>query len=160
MTTYQTISIFHEASEDKISDRTLAYLQERLRNRLYDFIIEEFERQQKENGLTQTILAKRINKDVSRVNKWLRTPGNWTIDTISDLLVGISNSELKPCGEKIVPRSKTHIGQSWLYTWPQPNPENKGLMALSCEISSDEIKPSTGKPIENVLLNFEFKMCC
>jgi hypothetical protein len=67
-----------------------AYFQERLRNRIYSLLLEEFVHR----NLTQKTLANRIGKGPEQINRWLSSPGNWTIDTISDLLLGISGSEL------------------------------------------------------------------
>jgi hypothetical protein len=75
---------------------TRAYLQERLRNRLYDLVLTEFmKRQEEDPEFTQAALAKRIEKRPEQINRWLSSPGNWTIDTISDLLVGIMGAELE-----------------------------------------------------------------
>src|SRR5262245_15732170 len=66
----------------------LAYFQERLRGRIFDFILGIFLEEQK-NGLTQAKLARRIGKKADVISRWLGTPSNLTVDTISDLLVGI-----------------------------------------------------------------------
>jgi hypothetical protein len=70
----------------------LAYFQERLRGRIFDFILRIFLEEQK-NGLTQAKLARRIGRKADVVSRWLGTPSNLTIDTISDLLVGIAAEE-------------------------------------------------------------------
>ena len=77
-----------------LSPATMAYFQERLRNRLFSLVLEEYAKQNKDAGLTQKALAARIGKGTDQVCRWLAAPGNWTIDTLSDLLLGISGSEL------------------------------------------------------------------
>ena len=77
-----------------ISQGSLAYFQDRLRTRLYDLVIGELE-SYKASGKTQAQLAARIGKRADQVSRWLAGPGNWTLDTVSDLLVGLSGAELK-----------------------------------------------------------------
>jgi hypothetical protein len=72
-----------------------AYFQTRLRNRLFDFVLKRFSEEQKK-GLTKAILARRIGKTPDVVSRLLGAPGNWTLDTVSDLLIGIGAEELDP----------------------------------------------------------------
>lgn len=83
-----------EAGHDgpPIPPAKLAYFQERLRGRVFDFILGLFLDEQT-NGLTQAKLARRIGRKADVVNRWLGAPSNLTVDTISDLLVGIAASE-------------------------------------------------------------------
>ena len=78
-----------------IPEAKRAYFQARLRNRLFNFIVEKFLREQ-QRGLTKAALARRIGKTPDVVNRWLGAPSNLTLDTVSDLLLGISAEELKP----------------------------------------------------------------
>jgi hypothetical protein len=71
-----------------------AYFQQRLRIRIFNFLLEKFVKAQG-NGLNKALLAKRIGKTPDVVNRWLGQPSNLTIDTISDLLLGISAEELE-----------------------------------------------------------------
>jgi len=72
-----------------------AYFQQRLRNRVFHFILEKFLSAQSD-GLTKAILARRVGKTPDLINRWLGAPSNLTLDTISDLLLGISSEELEP----------------------------------------------------------------
>lgn len=90
----QTSFLSEIASEDvRISTGTLAYLGQRLRNNLYDFVLTKFLERESE-GFTRADLARRIDYDPGRISRILGAPGNWTIDTVSDLLVGIAAEEL------------------------------------------------------------------
>lgn len=90
MTTSQETSFLSEILEgDKIPAGKLAYFRQRLRNAFYDLVISEFMRQEDESGLTQAELARRIGKRPEVVNRLLGSPGNWTTDTSSDLLLGM-----------------------------------------------------------------------
>ena len=80
---------------DRTSLWKRAYFQERLRNRLYELVIDEFiKRQELEPSFTQARLAKRIGRTPDQICRWLSSPGNWTSDTVSDLLLGIRGGEL------------------------------------------------------------------
>jgi hypothetical protein len=69
-----------------------AYFQERLRGRVFDFIVSRFEREQG-SGLNKAKLGRRIGKAPEIINRLLGAPSNLTLDTISDLLIGISGEE-------------------------------------------------------------------
>ena len=69
------------------------YFRERLRNRLYDLIIGEVAAF-KAKGMTQAQLARRIDKRQDQLCRLLSGPGNMTLDTVSDLLLGLSGAEL------------------------------------------------------------------
>lgn len=117
MTTYQTVFLSELSGQsDVISDGTRAYLQERLRNRIYHIVIEEFIKHQIDNPeFTQVALAKRIGKRPEQVNRWLSSPGNWTIDTISDLMVGISGAEPEIGINYLTHQApRNHIAPEWL----------------------------------------------
>ena len=74
---------------------TLAYFQQRLRNRMFELLLDKFS-EQKSKGLTQALLARRIGKTPDVINRWLSSPSNLTLDTLSDLMLGISAEELSP----------------------------------------------------------------
>jgi transcriptional regulator with XRE-family HTH domain len=81
-------------SGDVIPDDILAYFRERLKGRVYSWIVGEFIRQQCLNPtLTQRDIARRINKRPEQINRWLSGPSNMTLDTTSDLILGIGGGE-------------------------------------------------------------------
>jgi transcriptional regulator with XRE-family HTH domain len=83
-------SILSEIQGPKpISERTKAYYRRRLQNRFHRLILATFREQQELTGLNQKQLAERIDKDKSKVNRWLGIPSNLTLETISDLLLGL-----------------------------------------------------------------------
>jgi len=97
MSTFQT-QIMKELAEghdgSPIPATKRAYFQQRLRNTFFEFLLSCFAEQQK-HGLTKAKLARRIGKTPDVVNRWLSAPSNLTLDTISDLLLGIAAAELK-----------------------------------------------------------------
>jgi hypothetical protein len=96
MTTYPTAFLSEIDSEfDEIPLEKRIYLQERLRHRLYDLIVGEFVKHQSANPhFTQVALARRIGRRPDVINRWLSSPGNWTLDTVTNLLAAISGAEL------------------------------------------------------------------
>ena len=67
----------------------LAYFRRRLRNRLHRAVLSEFSRLAATEQLTKKVLAQRIGKKPEQITRWLTASGNWTIDTLSDLLIGM-----------------------------------------------------------------------
>lgn len=76
-----------------IPSSTRVYFQERLRQRLYDMVMNEFD-VYKSKGKTKAHLAMRLGRRPEQITRWLSEPGNLTFDTLSDLLLGLSAAEL------------------------------------------------------------------
>ena len=90
MTTSQTNSFLSEVlSASVIPAGKLAYFRGRLTNRFHALVLEEFARLESEGVMTRADLARRIAREPAQITRWLGTPGNWTLDTISDLLIGM-----------------------------------------------------------------------
>jgi hypothetical protein len=90
MTTSQpTTTLSKPSGENRIPDGTLAYFEARHRSRVYELVLKHFIR----SGLTQAVLARRLGKRPEVINRLLGAPGNWTLDTVSDLLFAISGAE-------------------------------------------------------------------
>lgn len=70
----------------------LAYFRERFRDRLYEMVVDEFLKREA-SGFSRADLARRIGKRPEQITRWLGAPGNWTIETVSDLLLAISKAE-------------------------------------------------------------------
>ncbi|MEC9165915.1 MAG: hypothetical protein VX596_02360 [Pseudomonadota bacterium] len=68
---------------------TRAYFRQRQRDRLFDLVHAEF----RKSGLTQAELARRMGRRPEVVSRMLGAPGNWRLDTVSDLLFAISGAE-------------------------------------------------------------------
>jgi hypothetical protein len=67
----------------------IAYFRARNRNNAYHTVIREFQ----DSGLSQATVARRLGKRPEIISRLLGAPGNWTLDTISDLLFAISGAE-------------------------------------------------------------------
>jgi len=89
--------------EEVIPRRTIAYFTRRLQHHLHELVIREFYRLSDNGEMTPGKLAKRLGKDPAQITRWLGAPGNWTLDTWAQLMVGIAvdpRSVLKPLHEK------------------------------------------------------------
>jgi hypothetical protein len=64
------------------------YFRARLKSRLHQLVVNEFIRHE-DLGLTQAEFARRIGKRIEVINRLLGAPGNWTLNTVSDLLLGM-----------------------------------------------------------------------
>jgi transcriptional regulator with XRE-family HTH domain len=95
----------HDGPE--VSEAKRVYFQRRLRGRLFDFIRDRFDSEEA-NGLTQAKLARRIGKSPEVINRWLSAPSNLTLDTISDLMIGIRAEELEIGGRDLLNRPRTN----------------------------------------------------
>jgi hypothetical protein len=113
MTTSQIPYLYEIIHGEVIPPGKRAYFQERLRNRLYNLILGEFVHKK---NLSQKTLAYRIGKGPDQINRWLSSPGNWTLDTVSDLLLGICGAELNPSINRLTDQMITcnAYGPEWL----------------------------------------------
>lgn len=72
----------------------LAYFRERFRDRLYELVVSEFLKQERAGTLTKAEVARRTGRKPEQITRWLGAPGNWTLETVSDLMLAISKAEL------------------------------------------------------------------
>lgn len=106
MTTFRRTPVKSEiAGDEPLSDYALGYLNERVRNSFYDYVLRRFHEAVERDGLTKAKLARRLGLEPARVTRLLGSPGNWTLDTVSELLVGICREELRPRSEPYLQRA-------------------------------------------------------
>jgi hypothetical protein len=87
MTTSQTSDLFDEILDGRpIPREKLAYFRARLRLQFHELIVRRF--LQKEN-FTKAELARRIGRAPEVINRLLAEPGNYTLNTLSDLMIGM-----------------------------------------------------------------------
>ncbi|MFN4274870.1 MAG: hypothetical protein ACK4FJ_01115 [Ferrovibrio sp.] len=114
MTTSQTSFLSEIQVGDPIPEHKLAYLRQRTKNRFYEYVLKKFLTAQA-NGLSQAELARRINKRPDVLNRLLGAPGNWTFETLSDLLVGICAEEVDPASSSLLNRPSRNLnGPHWM----------------------------------------------
>lgn len=71
------------------SARRRYYFQRRFQNRVFAKLASFFVAEAKRAGVTKKDIAERLNKDPAQVTRWLSSPTNLTLDTISDLLFAL-----------------------------------------------------------------------
>ena len=96
----QTTMLSKPSGNLAIPKAAFAYLRTRLKHRIHTLIIREF----KKSGLTQADLARRLGKDAPQLSRLLSSPGNMTVDTISDLLFAIDGKELSVGVDDLIKR--------------------------------------------------------
>lgn len=97
MTMYQASSDYFEPSPkgEAIPEERLEYFRRRLWHRVQDVLLEKFVELNSSEGLTKADLARLTGKDRATISRAFATPGNLTLDTISDLLLAME-AELDP----------------------------------------------------------------
>ena len=93
-------------TDQKLSESAKAYSRVETRLAIAGEIVRLFE-----NGtISQSDLAERLGVSRARVSKILTAPGNWTLNTIADLLAGmdarLTKVEAKPRSEIAQPNSR------------------------------------------------------
>jgi len=87
----QQKSFLAEILEDRpIPEVTLIYFRERFRDKLHSAILEAFLIRAQEKDLKQQDLAARIHRTKAQISRWFNAPSNLTLDSISDLMVGLA----------------------------------------------------------------------
>jgi len=74
---------------EKPTLRDIFYHRARLQANIHLDVLERFAEIKKETGFTKKKLAEFIGKDAAQINRLFAEPGNWTLATISDLLIGM-----------------------------------------------------------------------
>ncbi len=111
-TSLTTFVLSEPTGRDLIPAGVLEYFQTRNRMRLFTLVQHEFE----ESGITKAELADRLGKGADRISHLLGAPGNWTIDTASDLLFAISGAEIDYRVTHPLRRSPRNMtAPEWLY---------------------------------------------
>jgi hypothetical protein len=112
MATFRVPSL--SLDDEVVPKRTIAYFTRRLQHHLHELVIREFYRLADTGKMTPGRLAKRLDKDPAQITRWLGAPGNWTLDTWAQLMVGIAadpRSLLIPLPAK--PSEGTDLTRPW-----------------------------------------------
>jgi hypothetical protein len=132
MTTSQTSFLSEILSDKPIPVEKLSYFRERFRNRLYNILVGKFLEKERNKQFTRADLARRIGKRPEQITRWLGSPGNWTLDTVSDLSLGMG-LELEASLRSIVDHpARNYEAPEWM------------------TVPARDLKSSTGLRIEHV----------
>jgi hypothetical protein len=112
------------ASGQPIPLEKRAYFHSRVLNSFYQFILQKFLEEERAGRLTKAELARRIERRPEVVTRLLGAPGNWGLETATDLLLGICAEELKPASSPLLGRATRNYDHwNWLHQ-TQPNGTN------------------------------------
>jgi len=117
-TSRERFSIAADAFGAPVPPDTRFYFRERFRRRLHQLVLREFARLEAQ-GFTRKQLAARTGKTAAQISRYLSGPGNWTIATVSDLLIGMG-VEPGPTGEIIADKLMAGPAQAHPPALPQP----------------------------------------
>jgi hypothetical protein len=108
-------SLLSELRDSKpISAKKLAYYRRRFQNRIHALILKTFLEQEEKTGLTQKDLAARVGHRPETINRWLSIAGNWELNTVSDLLLGmlvdLDDPSVTPVVDLVTQKEKQLVG--------------------------------------------------
>ncbi len=89
MTTSRTPQTPSSSNEEPISAGNIAYYCERLRNRVFEDVVEAFAQEAEAGRITKASLARKLGKGPEQITRWFSGPSNWTLDTIGTLLLAL-----------------------------------------------------------------------
>ncbi len=81
-------------NKKKLPSKDIFFFRQRLKNKIFQSVLSHFADLAKEKNLAKKDIANLLNKDPSQITRWFAGPNNWTLDTISDLLLAM-DAELK-----------------------------------------------------------------
>lgn len=88
MTTSKPMSLQSVTSkaDERLTTAQIGYLEAFAQDRAHNMVRELFMSIPKEEGITRAFLARRLGKKPEQITRWLSVPGNWTLNTLADLL--------------------------------------------------------------------------
>jgi hypothetical protein len=119
----------------------LAFFRERFRHELHQLVLRKFLALQDARGFTKRDLARRIGRKPEQVTRWLGAPGNLTLDTVSDLLLGMA-AEIKGTVVDLAPEL-TEVRLPLTKSAGQPAPSSP-LRGHQSSKSQSQLVPSSG----------------
>ena len=135
MPTSQTQSMLYELEHKlPIPLEKRAYFHARVLNNFYQYVLRKFLEEERAGRLTKADLGRRIERAPAVITRLLGAPGNWGLETATDLLLGI-------CGEELVPDSTPLIGRACrnYQHWGSNNPETLNAPIPTSTLTSSSI---------------------
>lgn len=92
MITYPTtLKLSDPDSVGVIPASDLSYIKTRNRLSIFNSVLKQF----RDSGITKSELAARLGKDAGQLSRLLGAPGNWTLDTVAELLWAMSGTRVR-----------------------------------------------------------------
>ena len=134
---------------ERIPVGTLAYFQQRLKNRIHEELVDQFIEARDGRGLTKAELARKLGKKPEQITRWLSVPSNLRLETISDLLLAIGALEPVVECQSAISKPKSNSAHSLAVDWNvdtsasgtfvfsvQPSAESANIVTRRSELSS------------------------
>lgn len=90
-----------------LPERDIHYYRQRLKNRFFEALTSFFAQEAESRHLTKRGLAEKLKRDPAQITRWLSEPSNLTLETISDLLLGLE-AEMDPQIVRFADRPKAN----------------------------------------------------
>jgi hypothetical protein len=119
-----------------------AYFHARVLNSYYQYVLQKFIEEEQANRLTKAELARRIGRKPEVISRLLGAPGNWTLETATDLLLGISAEELTPASVPLLNRAPRNYKHSdWMsFTQLSTNPPTRSDINWKVSITKNPLE--------------------
>lgn len=76
-------------SDEVLTEAQKRYFRALTRREAYDLVLRRFNELDMDDRALRSRLARRLKKSPSQITRWLSEPSNWTLDTLSDLLLAM-----------------------------------------------------------------------
>lgn len=130
MTMSPTTFLSEVLGSDPIAAGKVAYFRGRLSNELHQAVLNRFMQLERESGFSRADLGRRIGRKPEQITRWLGSPGNWTLETLSDMTLAMG-CELEPHLAEI----SRHLTPAQQPQCPQ-RPEFRAVRSVSIEEDS------------------------
>ncbi len=138
------ISSDGESAGTAIPVAMLAYFRGRLGNKIHELVLTEFAAQEREGKTSRAELARKIRRKPEQITRWLGSPGNWTLDTLSDLLLGMG---LEPVvsAQSLASERVSNWGPAW-HAFQATGNANLVVQVQSAQEVAQDIADGSHKP--------------
>jgi hypothetical protein len=83
------------SKKEPLKKRDVYYYRRRFINRVFSSLAKFFADEAELHGATKGMIAKRLGVDPSQITRWLSSPSNLTLESISDILLAL-DAEAEP----------------------------------------------------------------
>lgn len=105
------LSLSRPIAGEPIDLNALRYVEARNKNRINSDLLDLFD----ESGISKADLARMLHRKPEQVTRWLGSPGNLTVDTISDLTFALTGNFIKiDMLDELSKSRSNHQNPAWL----------------------------------------------
>lgn len=81
---------FYADSKEALNSTEKAYFRAKVRRKVHGMLLKRFSELSEDDIALRSLLAERLDVHRSQVTRWLASPSNLTIDTLSDLMLAMN----------------------------------------------------------------------